>query len=75
MKTNTAPSWRLLASSQLIFEPTRIYRAEDAKDILAAESLDAAAVAAEVDGKFIRAFVRAVEPADPKSCYEPTCCS
>lgn len=56
-------------------QPTRIYRAEDAKDILAAGGLDAAVVAAEVDGKFMSAFVRAVKPADPKSCCEPTCCS
>jgi ubiquinone/menaquinone biosynthesis C-methylase UbiE len=43
-------------------EPTRIYRAEEAKDILAAEGLDVNGVAAEVDGKFMSAFVRAVKP-------------
>jgi ubiquinone/menaquinone biosynthesis C-methylase UbiE len=43
-------------------EPTRIYRAEEAKDILAAEGLDVNVVAAEVDGKFMSAFVRAVKP-------------
>ena len=43
-------------------EPTRIYRAEEAKDILAAEGLDVDVVAAEVDGKFMSAFVRAVKP-------------
>jgi ubiquinone/menaquinone biosynthesis C-methylase UbiE len=45
-------------------EPTRIYRAEDAKAFLAANGLDAAAVGAEVDGKFLSAFVRARKPAD-----------
>jgi ubiquinone/menaquinone biosynthesis C-methylase UbiE len=43
-------------------EPTRIYRAEEAKDILKAEGLDVDVVAAEVDGKFMSAFVRAVKP-------------
>ena len=56
-------------------EPTRIYRAEEAKDILAAERLDVNVVAAEVDGKFMSAFVRAVKPADAKSCCGPTCCN
>src|SRR6516164_1446852 len=39
-------------------DPTRIYRAEEARDILAAEGLDVNVVAAEVDGKFISALVR-----------------
>jgi len=56
-------------------EPTRIYRAEEAKDILAAEGLDVDVVAAEVDGKFMSAFVRAVKPADMKPCCGPTCCN
>jgi len=43
-------------------EPTRIYRAEEAKDILAAEGLDVEVVAAEVNGKFMSAFVRAMKP-------------
>jgi ubiquinone/menaquinone biosynthesis C-methylase UbiE len=54
-------------------EPTRIYLAEEAKDILAAEGLDVNVVAAEVDGKFMSAFVRATKPADTKSCCGPTC--
>ena len=43
-------------------EPTRIYTAESARDFLAAAGLDAEAVAAAVDGKFISAFVRARKP-------------
>jgi len=43
-------------------EPTRVYRAEDAKAFLAANGLDAKAVGAEVDGKFLSAFVRARKP-------------
>jgi arsenite methyltransferase len=57
-------------------EPTRIYRAEEARDILAAEGLDVDVVAAEVDGKFMSAFVRAVKPAkSAQSCCGPTCCN
>jgi len=57
-------------------EPTRIYHAEEAKDILAAEGLEVNVVAAEVDGKFMSAFIRAVKPAGAaKACCGPTCCS
>jgi SAM-dependent methyltransferase len=44
-------------------EPTRIYRAEDAREFLAGAGLDADAIAPEVDGKFMSAFVRARKPA------------
>ena len=43
-------------------EPTRIYSAADATDFLAAEGIDVAAIAPEVDGKFMSAFVRATKP-------------
>ena len=43
-------------------EPTRVYRAEDAARLLAGSGLDPAAIAREVDGKFISAFVRARKP-------------
>jgi SAM-dependent methyltransferase len=42
--------------------PTRIYEAEDAKELLRGSGLDAEAVAREVDGKFMSAFVRATQP-------------
>jgi len=44
-------------------EPTRIYRYEDARAFLADPAADTAALAAEVDGKFMSAFVRATKPA------------
>ena len=44
-------------------EPTRIYRAEDAREFLSAEGIDADAIAPEVEGKFLSAFVRATKPA------------
>ncbi len=44
-------------------EPTRIYRAEDARESLTRAGLDADAIAPQVDGKFASAFVRARRPA------------
>jgi arsenite methyltransferase len=44
-------------------EPTRVYRAADARAFLAEAGLDADAVAPEVDGKFYSAFIRATKPA------------
>jgi arsenite methyltransferase len=55
-------------------EPTRIYKAEDAREFLASSGIDADAIAAEVDGKFFSAFVRAAKPAG-KGCCGPTCCN
>src|SRR5579864_5819557 len=47
---------------QIEVEPTRVYRAEDAREFLSAAGLDVDRIATEVDGKFISAFVRAVKP-------------
>jgi arsenite methyltransferase len=43
-------------------EPTRIYRVEDAREFLSGQNIDVDAIAPEVDGKFMSAFVRAVKP-------------
>ena len=48
--------------AQIGLEPTRVYRAEDAKAFLAANGLDAEKIADEVDGRFLSAFIRAVKP-------------
>jgi arsenite methyltransferase len=53
-------------------EVTRVYDGEDAREFLSATGLDADAIAKEVDGKFVSAFIRAEKPA---SCCPPTCCS
>jgi len=42
--------------------PTRVYRMEDARELLAGSGLNLDAVAPQVDGKFISAFVRARKP-------------
>lgn len=57
-------------------EPTRIYRVEDAREFLSGQGIDVDALAPQVDGKFLSAFVRAAKPnTDSKSCCGPTCCS
>jgi arsenite methyltransferase len=43
-------------------EPTRVYRAEDARTFLSRAGLDADAIAPHVDGKFMSAFIRARKP-------------
>jgi len=43
-------------------EPTRVYSVEDARQFLAAEGIDIDAVAAQVEGKFASAFIRARKP-------------
>src|SRR5205807_5519101 len=40
-------------------EPTRIHRAEDAREFLSGQGIDVDALASQVDGKFLSAFVRA----------------
>jgi arsenite methyltransferase len=44
-------------------EPTRIYRVEDAREFLTGAGIDVDAIAPQVDGKFMAAFIRAVKPA------------
>jgi arsenite methyltransferase len=43
-------------------EPTRIYQIEDAREFLANQQVDVDAIASQVEGKFMSAFVRAVKP-------------
>jgi SAM-dependent methyltransferase len=56
---------------QITLEPTRVYRVQDAREFLASHEVNVDAIAPQVDGKFMSAFVRAVKP---KSCCEPSCC-
>jgi arsenite methyltransferase len=59
---------------QITLEPTRVYRIEDAREFLANHQIDVDAVAPQVDGKFMSAFVRAVKPKDTRACCDTTCC-
>ena len=43
-------------------EPTRVYNVEDARAFLSAEGVNVDAIAPEVAGKFMSAFVRALKP-------------
>jgi arsenite methyltransferase len=55
----------LLAESGFVdgsIEPTRIYRVEDAKAFLEGAGLDVAAIAPQLDGRVMGAFVRARKP-------------
>src|SRR5258708_10862625 len=54
-------------------EPTRVYRIADAREFLAGKGIDVDAIAQEVDGKFMGAFIRAVKPGNNLSCCAPTC--
>ena len=61
---------------QIEIEPTRIYRVDDAREFLSSSGIDVDAIAAQVDEKFMSAFVRAVKPERAqKACCGPTCCS
>jgi arsenite methyltransferase len=59
-------------------EPTRVYRVEDAREFLSEKGLDVDALAPQVDGKFLSAFVRALKPSAAKQdppCCGPSCCN
>jgi arsenite methyltransferase len=61
---------------QVEIEPTRIYRVEDAREFLSSSGIDVDAIAAQVDEKFMSAFVRAVKPKRmQEACCGPTCCN
>jgi arsenite methyltransferase len=48
---------------EIIVEPTRIYRAADAREFLSGTGIDIERIAATVDGTFMSAFIRAIKPA------------
>jgi len=61
---------------QIEIEPTRIYRAEDAREFLSGQGIDVDAIAPQVDGKFLSAFLRAVKPTSTKeACCGPASCN
>jgi hypothetical protein len=46
---------------------------EDARAFLSTEGVDVDAIASQVEGKFISAFVRAQKP-EASACCSSTCC-
>ncbi len=53
-------------------EPTRIYNVNDARAFLSGQGVDVDAIAPEVEGKFMSAFIRATKPT---ACCGSTCCA
>jgi len=53
-------------------EPTRVYDIEDARAFLTGQGVDVDAIAPQVQGKFMSAFIRARKSA---SCCAPGCCA
>jgi arsenite methyltransferase len=56
--------------------PTRIYAIEDARKFLAGKGVDVDALAPQIEGKFMSAFIRGMMPATNAgkgACYAPTC--
>jgi arsenite methyltransferase len=56
----------------IAIEPTRVYDIEDARTFLSGQGVDVDAIAPQVQGKFMSAFIRATKPA---SCCAPGCCA
>ena len=57
---------------QVEIEPTRIYKAEDARAFLSGHGIDVDAVAPQLENAFMSAFVGAMKPA---ACCAPGCCA
>jgi arsenite methyltransferase len=53
-------------------EATRVYSVNDARAFLTGHGIDVDAIAPQIDGKFMSAFVRATKP---RSCCGPACCT
>jgi arsenite methyltransferase len=56
-------------------EPTRVYRAEDARQFLTGSGFERDEVVEQIDGRFMSAFVRATKPVVNRACCETTCCA
>jgi len=61
---------RLVAAgfTDVDLQPTRVYHLEDARAFLSGQGIDVDAIAPQVDGKFMSAFVRATKPAATTCC-------
>lgn len=58
-------------------EPTRVYDIQDARQFLTGSGVDVDAIAAQTEGRFMSAFIRATKPAATEvgSCCNAGCCS
>ena len=65
---------------EIEIEPTRVYSVADARQFLTAQGIEVDAIAPQVEGKVVSAFVRARKPAAKvaaasRECCGPKCCS
>ncbi len=60
---------------QIEIEPTRIYRAEDAREFLGGQQIPLKVADEQIDGKFLSAFIRAIKPSRKNACCGPMCCN
>jgi SAM-dependent methyltransferase len=56
-------------------EPTRVYRAADARQFLTEAGLSGEGLSEQIDGRFMSAFIRAQKPVAAKTCCGPSCCA
>ena len=59
--------------SEIDVEPTRTYSIEDARLFLTEAGISVDGIAAQIEGKFLSAFIRATKPEEP--CCAPGCCA
>jgi arsenite methyltransferase len=66
---------RLVAAgfADVDMETTRTYNVADARQFLTEAGVDVDAIAEQVDGKFLSAFIRGTKP--KAACCEPGCCT
>ena len=68
---------RAAGFESVTIEPTRVYAVEDAREFLSGKGIDVDALAPQVEGKFMSAFVGAMKPASAPAvatCCSPNCC-
>jgi hypothetical protein len=58
--------------SRISIEPTRVYSVADSRSFLVAAGIDVDAFAAQIEGKFMSAFIRAEKPGG--CCCSSGCC-
>lgn len=60
--------------TDVVVDPWRVYRVEDARTFFADAGLDVDRVAADIEGRFASAFIRARKP-ETRTCCGPECCA
>jgi len=66
---------RAAGFEETTIKPTRIYAIEDAREFLSGKGVDVDAIAPQIEGKFMSAFIRAVKPVKEAEETAATCCT